>query len=141
MQLTKVDTGEYITKDGRFKVERSWHYTYCDGEHPVRIPKEARFEIRNAIGREAEYEVQNKYGREAFHAVRMGQKGYMCDGNDEHIRHHWIIWDVEADDYEGGHGVNDYETKKEAVEYLAEKYYGEESERTRRFREAMEGIT
>lgn len=128
LKLTKVEAGTYQTEDGRYNVEKSGHYTYCLGPHPVRVPREAREEIRAAIGdSDKEFDARRKWGGDFTSAVRHGEKGYQCPGDEEHYREHWIVWDNETNDYARAHGSDgdDFETKTEAVGWLVKYAYGD----------------
>ena len=141
--------GEYHTKDGRFYVARQADEVPCIDPHPCQISAEHRTAIREALARRnfSVHEViryerpVDSHGHrpdtEAIYAVREGKKGYFCPGDELHIQWHWYVWDKERDDYAGGIGVHEFDTKKEAVQWMSEKFYGVKSESTKRFEAAL----
>lgn len=129
--------GEYHTTDGRFYVARQIDEVPCLDPHPCRVSKGHRAAIRKALA-EHNYRAYDviRYARvtdehgiapdqEAIHAVADGKKGYFCPGDELHAQWHWYAWDIEKDDYAGGGGVHDFDTKKEAVAYLNKYVYGD----------------
>lgn len=146
MKVNRVEAGKYQTEDGRFSVEKDFREEPCMGPHPVQIARDEREKIMHALtehhGRA--YDVirfaQTGFDSEAIHAVAEGRKGWHCPGDSDHLRWGWQVWDEQTDDYAGDDGVHVFETKKEAVEWMNEKFYGVESAATRRFREAMASI-
>jgi hypothetical protein len=127
----KVGTFAYTTEDGRYTIRQDWFGSYCMDPHPVRISADHRKAIRAALA-EHNYRaydvirfarVEDKDGispdSDAIHAVAEGKRGYHCPGDQEHVHWAWTVWDNERDDYAGNTGVNEYETLKDAKEYLA----------------------
>lgn len=144
MKLNRIEKGKYETDDGRFKVEYDFREEPCFDAHPVQISRKNRDKIREALA-EHNYSVfetvrygQSGFTRDEIEAVAERKKGYYCAGEELHLRYHWLVWDNEINDYAGGQGVQIFETKKEAVQWMAEKFYGIESESSRRMREAMD---
>lgn len=150
MNVNRIEPGKYETDDGRFAISKEMFEVPCIDPHPCQISKSAREAIREALARR-NYQVYDviRFERvhddkgvgvdaEAIHAVANGKKGYYCEGDADHAQWHWCVWDNEKDDYANGEGVNQFESKKEAVGWMAEKFYGVESESSRRVREAME---
>jgi hypothetical protein len=145
LKLTKIEAGVYETEDGRYRVERSEHLTYCLDPHPVKVGADERAKIREALAEHGgrAFDVI-RFGRtgsisDAIHAVADGQRGYHCPGDEEHVRNHWIVWDNETDDYARKHGSDgdDFESKKEAVEWMEKYCYGDPYAE---MREAMRGV-
>lgn len=118
VKLKRIESGIYETEDGRYRIEKDFHYTGCMGEHPVRIPRATREAIRARLydRRPDRRPVEWDFSKNAVMAVQMGERGYICYGDEEHIRWAWQIWDIEKDDYVNG--GEDFDTKKDAVSYL-----------------------
>lgn len=90
-KLRKLGPGQYVTLDGRYQVERQDGTTECD--HPQCDVLHRKWHS-NLPGR--------SYGW--VHYVPYPA---------------WHVWDNEHDDYAGGHGPEEYETKRDAVQALA----------------------
>ena len=149
--INRID-GTYVTEDGRFTITWEMFEVPCMDAHPCRISDSAREAVRAALAKHGgraydvirwERVVDDRgigVDAEAVHAVAQGKKGYYCPGDADHAQFHWCVWDNEKDDYANGEGVNQFDTKKEAVQWMNETFYGVESESARRFREAMETV-
>lgn len=112
--LHKESSGVYVTEDGRYEISKGTGYGWCDDPHPVPIPKEVRFDLRERIraGESKPADVD----QQVWQAVLDGKKGWYCEGGEEHPYDSWGAWDRQGDDYiDGG---EDFRTKKEAVAFL-----------------------
>lgn len=121
MDLKRKEAGCYVTDDGRYEVSKGHCYTECDNPHPVRIGREVRQEIRHASYGTSPLtagwsSVMHKYGAEVCNAVLRGERGYYCEGGEEHWRVSWGVWDLAKDDYVPG--GEDFDNMKDAVAFL-----------------------
>lgn len=75
--------GTWQSEDGHYGVQREDGVTFCDGEHPVRFTPALILSIR---------ERPHLYPPSASWSVRVGKRGYLCPGVEEHTYPVWTSW-------------------------------------------------
>lgn len=83
LRLVSQGEGRWATADGLSGVQRESGLTFCDEAHPVRL---------SASLIEAVKANPHNYPSKASWAVRIGAKGYLCPGQEDHTYPIWTAW-------------------------------------------------